>query len=160
MGNGSVKPLDREMESNAPLLHLLGGRGRSSGRHARSEEGRHVSQYVSRLGRRSPAAPSRLRLHRRPRRVAMLSVHTSPLHQPGTGDAGGMNVYIVELAQRLADLGIEVEIFTRATTGALPPAVDLAPGVLVRHVTAGGAEGRAAGGRAGPRARLPPPRLC
>ena len=36
------------------------------------------------------------------RRVAMLSVHTSPLHQPGTGDAGGMNVYIVELAKRLA----------------------------------------------------------
>ncbi|AZQ40281.1 glycosyltransferase [Streptomyces cyaneochromogenes] len=39
----------------------------------------------------------------------MLSVHTSPLHQPGTGDAGGMNVYIVELAKRLAVLGIEVE---------------------------------------------------
>jgi D-inositol-3-phosphate glycosyltransferase len=76
-----------------------------------------------------------------PRRVAILSVHTSPLHQPGTGDAGGMNVYIVELSRRLADLGIEVEIFTRATTGALPPAVDLAPGVLVRHVTAGPYEG-------------------
>ncbi|MEY9861302.1 D-inositol-3-phosphate glycosyltransferase [Catenulispora sp. GAS73] len=76
-----------------------------------------------------------------PRRVALLSVHTSPLHQPGTGDAGGMNVYIVELSRRLADLGIEVEIFTRATTGALPPAVDLAPGVLVRHVTAGPYEG-------------------
>ena len=76
-----------------------------------------------------------------PRRVALLSVHTSPLHQPGTGDAGGMNVYIVELSRRLADLGIEVEIFTRATTGALPPVVDLAPGVLVRHVTAGPYEG-------------------
>ncbi|GAA2012732.1 D-inositol-3-phosphate glycosyltransferase [Catenulispora yoronensis] len=76
-----------------------------------------------------------------PRRVALLSVHTSPLHQPGTGDAGGMNVYIVELSRRLADLGIKVEIFTRATTGALPPAVDLAPGVLVRHVTAGPYEG-------------------
>jgi D-inositol-3-phosphate glycosyltransferase len=73
--------------------------------------------------------------------VALLSVHTSPLHQPGTGDAGGMNVYIVELSRRLADLGIQVEIFTRATTGALPPAVDLAPGVLVRHVTAGPYEG-------------------
>jgi D-inositol-3-phosphate glycosyltransferase len=52
-----------------------------------------------------------------------------------------MNVYIVELSRRLADLGIKVEIFTRATTGALPPAVDLAPGVLVRHVTAGPYEG-------------------
>ncbi|MFF8644993.1 D-inositol-3-phosphate glycosyltransferase [Streptomyces sp. NPDC015345] len=114
-----------------------------------------MSQYVSRLGRRSPAAPSRLRIpgipgipgshgsHRRPRRVAMLSVHTSPLHQPGTGDAGGMNVYIVELAKRLAAINIEVEIFTRATTGALPPAVELAPGVLVRHVDAGPYEGLA-----------------
>jgi D-inositol-3-phosphate glycosyltransferase len=102
-----------------------------------------VSHYVSRLGRRSPAAPPRLRLHRRPRRVAMLSVHTSPLHQPGTGDAGGMNVYIVELAQRLAAINIEVEIFTRATTAALPPTVELAPGVLVRHVDAGPYEGLA-----------------
>ncbi|MFJ3934580.1 MULTISPECIES: D-inositol-3-phosphate glycosyltransferase [unclassified Streptomyces] len=79
----------------------------------------------------------------RPRRVAMLSVHTSPLHQAGTGDAGGMNVYIVELAGCLAALGIEVEIFTRATSAALPPSVDLAPGVSVRHVAAGPYEGLA-----------------
>ncbi|PWI16418.1 D-inositol-3-phosphate glycosyltransferase [Streptomyces sp. Act143] len=102
-----------------------------------------MSQYVSRLGRRSSATSTRLRLHRRPRRVAMLSVHTSPLHQPGTGDAGGMNVYIVELAQRLAAINIEVEIFTRATTASLPPSVELAPGVLVRHVDAGPYEGLA-----------------
>ena len=81
--------------------------------------------------------------HGHPRRVAMLSVHTSPLHQPGTGDAGGMNVYIVELAKRLAAIGIEVEIFTRATSAALPPTVELAPGVLVRHVAAGPYEGLA-----------------
>ncbi|GGX24161.1 D-inositol 3-phosphate glycosyltransferase [Streptomyces lomondensis] len=112
-------------------------------RHARSEEERHVSQYIGRLGRRSASAPARLRLHRKPRRVAMLSVHTSPLHQPGTGDAGGMNVYIVELAQRLAAINIEVEIFTRATSAALPPTVELAPGVLVRHVDAGPYEGLA-----------------
>ena len=74
-------------------------------------------------------------------RVAMLSVHTSPLAQPGTGDAGGLNVYVVETARRLAQRGIEVEIFTRATTGALPPQVELAPGVLVRHVVAGPYEG-------------------
>jgi D-inositol-3-phosphate glycosyltransferase len=70
-------------------------------------------------------------------------VHTSPLHQPGTGDAGGMNVYIVELAKRLAAAGIEVEVFTRATSAALPPSVELAPGVLVRHVAAGPYEGLA-----------------
>ncbi|SEB81265.1 D-inositol-3-phosphate glycosyltransferase [Streptomyces sp. PAN_FS17] len=87
---------------------------------------------------RSPAPASP-----RPRRVALLSVHTSPLHQPGTGDAGGMNVYIVELAKRLAAIDIEVEIFTRATSAALPPSVELAPGVLVRHVAAGPYEGLA-----------------
>ena len=108
-----------------------------------------MSQYVSRLaataGRRSRGQQPRLRfpLGRRPRRVAMFSVHTSPLHQPGTGDAGGMNVYIVELARQLAAHGIEVEIFTRATGGALPSSVELAPGVLVRHINAGPYEGLA-----------------
>ncbi|MFY1677612.1 MULTISPECIES: D-inositol-3-phosphate glycosyltransferase [unclassified Streptomyces] len=102
-----------------------------------------MSQYAGRLGRRSPTLAPRLRLHRRPRRVAMLSVHTSPLHQPGTGDAGGMNVYIVELARRLAAIDVEVEIFTRSTSAALPPAVEMAPGVLVRHIDAGPYEGLA-----------------
>ena len=76
-----------------------------------------------------------------PRRIAVLSVHTSPLDQPGTGDAGGMNVYVVETARRLAESGVEVEIFTRATSSALPPSVETAPGVTVRHVTAGPFEG-------------------
>ncbi|WP_424889737.1 D-inositol-3-phosphate glycosyltransferase [Streptomyces sp. XH2] len=110
-----------------------------------------MSQYASRLGARRGRALGnlagtplrRLGASRKPRRIAMLSVHTSPLHQPGTGDAGGMNVYIVELAKRLAAINIEVEIFTRATTGALPPAVELAPGVLVRHIDAGPYEGLA-----------------
>ena len=78
---------------------------------------------------------------RAPRRVAMLSVHTSPLDQPGTGDAGGLNVYVVELAERLTALGTEVEVFTRATTSELPPVVELSDGVLVRHVSAGPYEG-------------------
>lgn len=75
-----------------------------------------------------------------PRRVAMLSVHTSPLEQPGTGDAGGMNVYVVELAKGLARRGVHVEIFTRATSSErMGPqeTVELADGVLVRHVLAG-----------------------
>ena len=70
-----------------------------------------------------------------------MSVHTSPLDQPGTGDAGGMNVYVVELAKRLTALGIEVDIFTRATSSELPPTVELVPGAQVRHVTAGPFEG-------------------
>jgi D-inositol-3-phosphate glycosyltransferase len=71
------------------------------------------------------------------RRAAVLSVHTSPLEQPGTGDAGGMNVYIVEVARRLARAGVEVEIFTRATARGLPPVVQMQPGVSVRHVICG-----------------------
>lgn len=113
--------------------------------HAPSERSFDVSQYVSRLAG-TLVSPPRLRIPghpRKPRRIAMLSVHTSPLHQPGTGDAGGMNVYIVELAKRLAAINIEVEIFTRSTIGGLPPSVELAPGVLVRHVDAGPYEGLA-----------------
>jgi D-inositol-3-phosphate glycosyltransferase len=71
----------------------------------------------------------------------VLSLHTSPLDQPGTGDAGGMNVYIEQTAVRMAERGVAVEIFTRATSSDQPPVVELAPGVLVRHVTAGPFEG-------------------
>jgi len=70
-------------------------------------------------------------------RVAMLSVHTSPLDQPGTGDAGGMNVYLTELSRALAGRGAFVDIFTRTTSPDLPEMVQLSEGVLVRHVAAG-----------------------
>jgi D-inositol-3-phosphate glycosyltransferase len=72
-----------------------------------------------------------------PRRIATISLHTSPLDQPGTGDAGGLNVYVVEVARQLAHRGIEVEIFTRAVCRDTPAAVELVPGVLVRSVVAG-----------------------
>ena len=84
-----------------------------------------------------------LRIADLPRRVAMLSVHTSPLDAPGGGDAGGLNVYVVETAKRLADRGTSVEIFTRATASDQPHAVQMHPGVVVRHVTAGPFEGLA-----------------
>jgi D-inositol-3-phosphate glycosyltransferase len=48
-----------------------------------------------------------------------------------------MNVYIVEVSRRLAQAGVEVEIFTRATSGGLPPSVEMHPGVNVRHVACG-----------------------
>ncbi len=73
--------------------------------------------------------------------MAVLAVHTSPLAQPGTGDAGGMNVYVLQTALHLARRGIEVEIFTRATASADPPVQRVAPGVLVRNVVAGPFEG-------------------
>jgi D-inositol-3-phosphate glycosyltransferase len=83
------------------------------------------------------------RSSRRPelRRLAVISLHTSPLAQAGTGDAGGMNVYVAKTAVRLAARGIEVEIFTRATSSDQGPKVEMAPGVLVRHITAGPFEG-------------------
>jgi D-inositol-3-phosphate glycosyltransferase len=74
---------------------------------------------------------------RLPRRIATISLHTSPLDQPGTGDAGGLNVYVVETARQLARRDVEVEIFTRAVCPDSPPTVELAPGVLVRNVVAG-----------------------
>src|SRR5881398_2143200 len=78
-----------------------------------------------------------------PRRIAVLSVHTSPLEQPGTGDAGGMNVYISQTATEMARRGVEVEVFTRATSSDQPPVAELAPGVTVRHIPAGPFEGLA-----------------
>ena len=79
-----------------------------------------------------------VRPHGRPvGRVAVISLHTSPLARPGSGDAGGMNVYVVETARRMAARGVQVEIFTRQTSSELPPVAELAPGVLVRHVVAG-----------------------
>ncbi|MCW2711234.1 MAG: mshA [Marmoricola sp.] len=71
----------------------------------------------------------------------MISLHTSPLDQPGTGDAGGMNVYVLELARRLAERQVEVDVFTRATTSALPPVMDVSDGIRVHHVSAGPYEG-------------------
>ena len=84
-------------------------------------------------GNPSPGQP----LHR----VAMVSLHTSPLDQPGTGDAGGMNVYVLELARRLAERQVEVDVFTRATGSSLAPVVDVSDGIRVHHVSAGPYEG-------------------
>ncbi|HSJ34776.1 MAG TPA: glycosyltransferase, partial [Acidimicrobiia bacterium] len=57
------------------------------------------------------------------RRVAYLSMHTSPLVQPGTGDAGGMNVYVDQLARAMAAAGVSVEVFTRRDDPGLPDRV-------------------------------------
>ncbi|MBG6183641.1 D-inositol-3-phosphate glycosyltransferase [Arthrobacter sp. CAN_A214] len=70
-------------------------------------------------------------------RVAMLSLHTSPLEQPGAGDAGGMNVYVRSVALELARFGIEVEIFTRETGDGRSKREELGDGVVVHHLVAG-----------------------
>jgi D-inositol-3-phosphate glycosyltransferase len=70
-------------------------------------------------------------------RIATLMVHTSPLDQPGIGDAGGMNIYVLESAQRMAAMGVSVDIFTRRTDSAQPDIVEISPGVRVRHFDCG-----------------------
>ena len=67
----------------------------------------------------------------------MISLHTSPLHQPGSGDSGGMNVYVRELASALAQAGIECTTFTRADREGLPAEVVVEPGHRVVHIEAG-----------------------
>jgi D-inositol-3-phosphate glycosyltransferase len=71
------------------------------------------------------------------RRLAVLSLHTSPLAQPGTGDGGGMNVYVRELTAALARSGVSCDVFTRAWAPGLPPVVSVEPGLRVHHVSAG-----------------------
>jgi len=69
--------------------------------------------------------------------VAILSLHTSPLAQPGTGDAGGMNVYVRELAASLAHTGADVSVYVRRWSPDLCDEVSIEPGVRVVHVSAG-----------------------
>src|SRR5919197_3491986 len=69
--------------------------------------------------------------------VAVFSLHTSPLDQPGTGDSGGMNVYIRSVAQRLAEQGISVDVFTRCRGRDVPDVEEVAPGHRVIQVQAG-----------------------
>ena len=71
------------------------------------------------------------------RRIATLMAHTSPLEQAGRGDAGGMNIYVIENSKKLAELGVEVDIFTRAESDGFEEAVEIAPGVVVHHLVAG-----------------------
>jgi len=70
-------------------------------------------------------------------RVAVLSVHTSPLETPGSGDAGGMNVYIREVAAEMSRRGVRSDIFTRRTDPDSPDVVEMFDGVRVIHVKAG-----------------------
>ncbi len=67
----------------------------------------------------------------------MLSLHTSPLAQPGAGDSGGMNVYVRELASALAQAGVAVDVYTRRSDARAADEVDVEPGLRVVHVDAG-----------------------
>jgi D-inositol-3-phosphate glycosyltransferase len=71
-----------------------------------------------------------------PQRIAMISMHTSPLATPGVGDAGGLNVYVAEVARRLGERGIKVDVFTRAEDDS-PDIVDVNEHTRVVQLTAG-----------------------
>ncbi len=71
------------------------------------------------------------------RRVAILSVHTSPLAQPGSGDGGGLNVYVRALASSLARAGVECDVFTRTERRDVRPVVHVEPGFRVVHLPVG-----------------------
>jgi len=64
-------------------------------------------------------------------------VHTSPLDQPGIGDAGGMNIYVAESAERMAAMGVKVDIFTRRTNSQVADIVEVSPGVRVIQLNVG-----------------------
>ena len=71
------------------------------------------------------------------RRLAVLSMHTSPLAQPGSGDGGGMNVYVRQLTAALARNGVQVDVYTRADDPSVPAVVGVEPGLRVHHIAAG-----------------------
>ncbi|MDW3215941.1 MAG: glycosyltransferase [Ilumatobacteraceae bacterium] len=71
------------------------------------------------------------------RRVAVISLHTSPLLQPGSGDSGGMNVYVREMVSSLSQAGLECTTYTRADRDDLPPEVWVEPNHRVVYIEAG-----------------------
>jgi len=71
------------------------------------------------------------------RRLAMLSMHSSPLVQPGAGDSGGMNVYVRELSSALAQAGVDTTTYVRRWHPDLADEVFVEPGFRVVHIDAG-----------------------
>jgi D-inositol-3-phosphate glycosyltransferase len=71
------------------------------------------------------------------RRLAVISLHTSPLDPPGIGDSGGMNIYVNELVRALVRAGVDCDIYVRRTSEDQQPLVEVAPGFIVHHVDVG-----------------------
>lgn len=70
-------------------------------------------------------------------RVGLIAVHTSPLAQAGTGDAGGLNVYVDNVARGMAARGVQVDVFTRRPSADVPETVPVTPRLRVHHIDAG-----------------------
>lgn len=75
-----------------------------------------------------------------PEAIAVLSMHTSPLTAPGSGDSGGLNVYVRELSAAMARAGTRVDIYVRRTDPNAPTHIEVVPGVRVTHINAGPAD--------------------
>ena len=71
------------------------------------------------------------------RRIAMLSMHTSPLAPLGGRETGGMNVYVRAVSRALARAGLRVDVFTRRVDAASPEVETVTDGVRLLHVSAG-----------------------
>jgi D-inositol-3-phosphate glycosyltransferase len=67
-------------------------------------------------------------------RVAVISMHTSPLAQPGVGDGGGMNVYVRELVSAMAQKSMQCTTYTRAWREGLPKVVEVEPNHKIVHI--------------------------
>lgn len=72
-----------------------------------------------------------------PLRIAMLSIHSSPLGKLGTGDTGGMSVYVRELSRELGRAGHRVDIFTCAGSRGKDTEVFLSEHVRLIHLRIG-----------------------
>lgn len=69
------------------------------------------------------------------RRVALVSMHTSPVASAGTGDAGGMNVLLASVAGEIASRGVEIDLLTRAVGE--PRVTTVSDGVVLHELAAG-----------------------
>lgn len=71
------------------------------------------------------------------KKIAMLSVHTSPLATLGGKETGGMNVYVRDLSAEFSRRGIYVDVYTRSQDPTLPRVASLAENGRVIQIKAG-----------------------
>ncbi|WP_054951820.1 glycosyltransferase [Flaviflexus massiliensis] len=70
-------------------------------------------------------------------RIAMIALHTSPLATTGSGEAGGLNVYLLSTAKELVNLGHHVFLVSRKDREELPDSEEVGDGLTAVYLTAG-----------------------
>lgn len=76
-----------------------------------------------------------------PLTIAMLSLHSSPIGRLGTGDTGGMSVYLMELGRALGERGHRIDIFTREVKGKASTPVTVSTNVRIICLAVPGTRG-------------------